>query len=435
MRKYVIGAVLVGVIIVIVLVGLANTRTPQQKIYQSSYTATNIQFPYLLNNHTVDYFTGSAFASYDTTNHTTTALSQQLTLPPISDMRWSSTGVLFKAGGSTSSDDLYPAATSYELDSSQEYWWLYSFATQQISYLRGSHQDQQATDAQWIDGDPAHYDYVVGKSVVRSDDRTLFTDSGGVVRLEYASPTKVIYQTAGSSTTIKEHDLTSGTASTLVAGAIKNVGVATSGNYVVYVDHYQAGTTGDTPGDLELLDLRSHATHRVMSNYEGTTSLNNDTTLLISSQTGSTPSQLLRYDVATGKLAALNNDSLDQSHSAASLWVVDPNNYLVDSVSNLLTVFRDQPAVQPIYPNYDYLIQSDLYQNGFELHYRTNNGLEVYNIYITQNPFLQYQQAALQFIRSQKIDPNLINIKWYGNDGVSRPTYVDTAVPTGYMYK
>ncbi len=429
MRKYfIIGGIGLLILIVVVLFLLPRPR-PQQKIYQSSYTATNIQFPFLASNNTVDFFTGSAFASYNLTNHTTTTLSPQFSLPPISNVEWSSAGVLFEASNSTPVDDLYPAASTLGLNPSQEYWWFYSFATQKISYVDGGSPELIVTNAQWVSGSPGVYDYVVGNTVKDSIGQTLFTDQAGVTQIEYASPTKVIYETASNTPTVKEYNLTHHTNSILLKGTIKNVAVAANGSYLVYVDHYNTGATGNTPGDLELLNLQTHKTTKVMSSFEGVTSLNNTSYLLISSQAGAGPAQLLRYTIATGALTVLQNSALNQSQPAASLWIINANNYLVDSPANLLLVFSDKPANQPLYSNYDYLIQQDIYENGFEIHYRKEGGLDVYNIYITQNPYLQYQEAALQYIRSLKIDPNLINIKWYSDSGVSPPIYVN-AVPS-----
>ncbi|HEX4774467.1 MAG TPA: hypothetical protein VH234_03040 [Candidatus Saccharimonadales bacterium] len=414
-RYLIIGALLVFIFVLVAIF----TRPPKPKqvaIYKASSTASNIQFPYLASSKTIDFFTGSGFAAYDTSAGTTTTLSPQFILPSVSSMSWSSSGAVFQASGYTPADDLYQVLLNDNQPLNQSYWWSYSLSSQKISLILLSGSSKTIGDA-LENSSGANYAYLC------NDGSVYLSDSPGRAIVK-VSPSSKIVQLSGNTLTIEggnsleQVDTQTAVTKVLVNGRaqIQNAYVSADSQTIAYTASTNQGSKGETPGSLYLLNPASHRSHKILSGFEGFMS-GGGGNLYVGYSDNNSVVHFEYYPLKGQSLAYSIGTILDRDATLSNILPLNTNNIFVDSSRNTLVKASTRPSntLNPI--NNSYLIAGDFYFDGFEIHF--NPSQNTYEIDITKNPFSQYQANALAYISSQKIDPNQIIINWRAGDGVT----------------
>jgi len=416
-KRYIAFMVILFIVVVSVLIALLHhPRVKQIAIYKASASAKNIQFPYLADPKTIDFFTGTGFATYNTSDNTTSNISPQFTLPTVSKVRWSKTGVLFEASGYTVADDLYQVLINKYLPVNQNYWWLFNFNTQQLSLITPANTSNTVTDAFW-NSNGNGYCYL-------SNDNHLYTSN---------SPNKAVYKAGGASkilqfngataiiqddTGLKQVSINTRAVKGLVKAHIEKAYVSADTKtiaYNAYTDLEKKAT--DTPASLFEFNPESGKSRKLLSNFEGVMG-GNEGNLYVGYADQAGVTHFEYYPVKGRPLSYSLGSILDRDSSVGNILPINDSTIYLDSTKNTLVRASTKyaNALNPI--DNSYLIDTDLYFSGFEIHFFPDQNN--YEIDITQNPYLQYQSSALTYIRSKNIDPNQIVINWRANDGVTK---------------
>jgi hypothetical protein len=422
-RLTIIG--IIGLVVLAILLTLltAPKKLKQLPIYKASATAANIQFPYLANKQTIDFFTGTNFAAYNTKTGTTTSISPQFNLPTVSAVHWSKTGALFEASDYSVADDLYQALLNKNQDPSQEYWWLYSFSTQKVTLVLPSNPTQQVVDAYW-NSSGSNYAYITNTNNLYTSDapnKSLYKTIDGA-RIKQFTHNAI---TLTANTALEQFNTQTRQVKTLINTDFQDSYVSADGQTIAYVLNTHPQSNGVTPGDLYIYNPTTGKSHKLLSGFDGVMSGSGGNLYIAYTDTNGG----LHFNVYPhkGKAVSYSLGAVLQrgDTSLNEILPVTANEIYLDTNMNNLVLASTQPTHKSNPINNTYLIQSDLYLNGFEIHYSPENNN--YQIVIDQNPYSQYQAAALAYIQSKQVDPNQIVIRWIADDGV---TDVNPAVDT-----
>lgn len=427
-RKYLIGILVLLVLFVMAVIINGFLHRPKQiNLYKATPGGTNIQFPYLAGPNSIEFFTGSGFAAYDTKTQTSQNISPQFTFPTVSQVRWSKTGVLLKASDYTVADDLYPAITKKALSVSGEYWWLYDFASQKLSMVLPNIQ-YNVVDAFW-NSSGTNYCYISTDGSLHVSGTTDIV----VAKVDQGARIKqfgdnVITLTQGNTleqiSTTGHHSI-----KTLVTGAFQDSYVSPDGKTIAYVINTHPKSSGVVPGDLYKIGPSDGKPHKVLSGFDGVLAGSGGD--LYAGYSDTTGNRLQLYP-KTGRTVNYSlGVSLNKGDLIGTVLPVSPDTIYVVSKNNNLAEVTDRNKTVSVPISYKYRIQTDLYKNGFEIHYDPYK--DTYEVDITTNPYLVNQQAALDYIRTQAVDPNQIRIFWRAYDGVdtTNPHVDTTPVPAG----
>lgn len=433
-RKYllVLLLILVVVVLIILFIQLNQPSLKQVAVYRASSTASDIQYPYLESPSTIYYFTGSSFSSYDTKTATTQTISPQFAFPDVSNINWSSTGVVFQASNFTTNDDLYPAILSNQLNPSQEYWWNFNFATQQLRLLLpadpsvqninqviwnsngNSYAMLESNNSVYLSTDPSKsvYNLPAGSKIIQfSGNKFTYIDNDSLIQVDLRNDDSSVI--------------------TVAAGKITSAYVSSDNRTIAYtIAEANQNGNAEYADDLYKVDPSSHKSKNVLSGFDGV--LSGSGGALYAAYTDSNDATHLNLYSASGNGSTFDlGPVLQRDSTIASILPDGSNTIYLDSSRNQLIKASTNPvnSTNPI--NNEYKIQSDIYLNGFEIHYIPASAS--YQIDIDSNPYQQYQDSALSYIKSLGIDPNQIDITWRANSGVnwSNP-YVVTTPQAGY---
>jgi len=95
----------VATVIIVMAVTLFNHHgtsflkpSGNRTLYASQIIGRNVQFPNLIDNNTLEFFTGSSFATIDLRTSQTKTFTPEFNLPNVIDVVWSKQQVLFQVG-------------------------------------------------------------------------------------------------------------------------------------------------------------------------------------------------------------------------------------------------------------------------------------------------------------------------------------------------
>ncbi len=413
-RKYVISIVVFWIIVILffIIASLLH-RHKHVDLYRAAPGGTNIVFPYLAGSHTIDYFTGSNFAAYDTKTQTTKTISPQFILPTVSQMRWSKTGVLFQAGDYSATDNLYPALIKKGLPINAEYWWFYDFATQKLNTVLTPNPINGVMDAFWnSSGD--NYCYIGEDGRLYVSDLTHSVGKvGSDARIKQFNGTTI---TLAQGSMLRQISTDGHYGKTFVDDNLQDAYVSPDGKTIAYVLNTHPDSSSVVPGDLYKVDPATGKSHMVLSGFSGAMAGSGGN--LYAGYSDSDGKNYLQLYPENGKPIDYSlGASLNRGDLISTVLPVSPRLiYVVSKSTNLVEITnQEKPVSTPV--SYRYKIQTDLYENGFEIHYDPYKN--TYEIDISANPFTTYQNAALEYIRAQRVDPNQINIIWRGYEGVN----------------
>ena len=413
------------IVFVMVVVGLVLLfKKPTETIYQSGLNRPNMQLSKVTSPSNIYFYSGSAFAAYNPTNDTTKVLSPYFNLPTLTDTEWVKDGVYFKAEGFATDDQLYPAATSYNLDEELSYWWYYDFNKQTIRYIDDPANTYEVNDIQSVYNSDA-VAYVVNQQIIYFSNKGRqevykASEQNNIASLLYVDNKKVIYQTTDSGQ-IVEVNLNNKQRKVLIKEEVTRPVASRDGLLIGYITNLPRGATGEAPGDLYIYSVEDNKKQKQLSKFMGVVGQADMSDLVISQtdpQTNETTG-VYQYKSEDKKLIELKGVEAGDDRRIISLEAIGNTYYLTDS-ENLLSQYSPKKTEAPIKTSNYFKLQDDFYESGFNLNYIDED--DTYVITITANPYEANQQQALSFIQKQGVDPTLINIEWTKYDKVTLPS-------------
>lgn len=128
-KKVVLGFGFIGFVVLLFLF-----LGSQSNYYLSPIVAKNIQYPYSSGDD-IYFYTGHGFAKYNVRENKSTALTEFINYPEVSDVSISEHGAVFKTAGTYLTDDLYYYLQSRDLPTDSFYWWMADFKTGKTSLV------------------------------------------------------------------------------------------------------------------------------------------------------------------------------------------------------------------------------------------------------------------------------------------------------------
>lgn len=445
-RLIALGAAVVLIVVVGIFLLFRGDGAIKTKLYTVGGAPSNIQHPFLKDSNTVYFFTGQAFASYNLSTGKTAVLSPQFSLPTVDTMQWSKDGVLFKAAGYSSVDDLYGRLTSDNYETEQSYWWFYSIRDQSIKLVNDFTRGNSIDDARLgSDGETMYFTSSspallqikepedTGESHKHAN--TLYSSKGGIIKqltghdnrvgnIIGTTDRAVYYQDSETPGKIIKVETATKQGSAVISNYLKGGQISPDGNYISYI----AGETVNEgvyemdhhlDGDLTVVSLKDNSKLYTSKHYEGITTFDANSNIYLWYQEDSKDTYK-RVNLLTKDVLRYTSPNLQQL-SAKYLIAINPeeNQFAITTSNNKWVQFSDQDSGLIDTAQKEYQLQgSDINRDGYSIVYLSEK--EQYSIYILKAPYKQTQQQVLSYIRSQGVDPNQIKIKWYSGDGVDR---------------
>ncbi len=152
--------ILLAAVVVILVLGSLNKHSksthtlrllpPQTlQLYSSQPMARNLQFVSYVDDNTIRFFTGTAFAEIDLSSLHTKSLTKEFQLAKVVKVAWHNNEALLKLDPIRQSDDLYASASSSARNSSS--WWLADLRSSGIREIKSSQPGYKVVDAAWGD--------------------------------------------------------------------------------------------------------------------------------------------------------------------------------------------------------------------------------------------------------------------------------------------
>lgn len=420
--KLVIAGVVLGlVILVVVLIISLATRIPEAKI--SSAFAKNITHPTQIDDNTIYFFAGSAFASYDLTNYTTKPLTQFYSLPEIVDVKISKDGALLHASNSTLLDQMHDTIIQLGLDPLVPYWWVFNFKNGNFSLVSKDTIQQ----IMWIDGDTYIFSQPEGTGdtmkIFRADigsQPTEITSLSATYELVTANDTSVSYlKQVGiedrAPSELVQLDLVTKQTTTLARDVQDVLATGQDGSMLFLINTQKdvVRTTEDTPeeesGLLTFYDAAKKTTSKIEDRFTGTVSwqLTTNKWLAIGRNALREPISIRNDNGKITKFKTPTRSGLEFFPiGRTAKGDIIANGY--DEVFYASTQALDDLPTTISYNN--------LPANGFEpsFSYAYDKTQRQYNIYLQTDTNKAGIEAALQHFKDHGVDPYQLYIKWYG---------------------
>lgn len=406
-RIFVVGA-LVALVLILVIGTLNIFGQPKHiNLYSSSSGGANIQFPYLAGPHTLDFFTGSGFASYDTTSQVSQSISPQFNLPAVGTVRWSKTGVLFEVSDYTGTDDLSLILASDNLPTTQNYWWLYNFASQKLSLVSTANQQNSAVSAVW-NSSGNNYCYLTADGSLYTSsapDQPIYSNKSAS-GVEWFNGSSVIVNEGDS---LKQIDLINQGVKTLFSVNSQALYVSPDGQTIAYVLNTHPKSNDVVPGDLYKVNPANDKASKVLSNFNGV--LAGDDGNLYAGYSDTSGNHHLNLYPKTGKTIVYSPGSaLKQAGNISDILPENSGSIYVDLASNSLVRLTTNPDSSIESINATSLFSNLPFQGpaaSYEIDVTFPFADDVVSpTIVIKAPTPQARQAALQWIRDKGYDPS-----------------------------
>ena len=443
-------AILLAAIAVIIVVAVTLSSHQGQSflkpsgdrtLYASQIIGRNIQFPNLLDNNNLEFFTGSSFATIDLRSLHTTSFAPEYTLPSVIDIAWNKQQVLFEVGPLSDHDDLYAHAdTSAKLGTNS--WWLWAPGFSQPKQLIA------------VGGG------VVSQAVWSSDGQTIIglTQFGGVdtQAIEFVNPATL---TVGNKFAVSNSSLVGDTTQgvlthqdaslvlwkngkstvlPIAAATTRQPVITTNRNAVIYENNTAVAspnTNSVAQADLYIYDLALHKSYQLLPAAKNTNNYTAFQTGLLnlpaanpSSDQLSATSGLLTTGSGSKQTAynlSVTAQDLQYIGQLRSVWDISSNAataFVVTNTNNDLVLVSTNISVRTKISPYRIVFQenptSTISVNGSDINYLTynvaSNGLSIF----INNPTADSQAdraAIVNKLTDPLHDPNQVQKEWQIN--------------------
>lgn len=404
-----VAAVLILIIASVLGVGAAT------KLHLSGTVATNITYTHQVDDETVQFFTGSSFASYNPTNGGTTTLSPLFSLPRlITDVKWCGDHALMSATGYSSVDQLYPELVKKNLSPDGYYWWDFNLITKTFSLVGTQAGSFRALNVICTDDG---YDYsqanAAGDVAVYTITGTKVTDLPHSATLIATASGAVLYSVPSGGKEVVSV-VTNGQTKKVAENAIGFLGGGGDGSALII--QKSDATKDDDAGNGRLLYFKSPTSQpkTLDTNFIGKATQLPGGWLV----TGTNANGGVAYLVEGSKTSNFtieNTDDKARFNIYTPVAKIDAKHMLVTTNRGELMHASAKKLKVTESPSLARL-QSTVNETAFRMSY--NAGEDLYSVYIKQNPYTTSQQAAIRYIKTAGFDPNQIRLKWYAYDNV-----------------
>lgn len=432
-RKLLIIAVVVLSVLSLVIALIALlTRIEDAKL--SRPFATGIKYSKQINENTLYYFTGSAFASYDLNSRTTKGLTPFYALPiQVNDVVFSPKGALWHASTYAGTDSLYQTLKDNGLDPFYNYWWLFNFDTGKPTLIGNPDYDADVRQAIWQDEDT----YIYSEKLPNQDKLQIMRADIGAApvkiatineksKLVAASADRFVYvESQIARNTLMVHTVDSDrdtdlTAGYNVAGAIA-AGPDGSVLLLANIGGQSNNQSGEAPqgdnevarGQLLLYSPASGQIKKIEDKFSGNASWRFDSNQWIAAGFNTNNEYVVIFNEGENikKLKVTLTNNLE--YQAVGKDSRGP--LVINPYGDMSYAGTQQVSGLPIAPDPVQMLRGAVQQDRFSMAYDSPN--RTFNFYIISPPNKTGMDAALQYIRGKGIDPYQIKTKWYGANG------------------
>lgn len=386
--------------------------------------AANIQFPSAVSQTKFRFFTGYNFVEYDLATHKTTPLSAIYSLPTVTTMKWSKSGVLFSASGYNTDDDLGRIIDQRQLPLENSYWWHFDLTSKKFSLLGNPEYGEGVADAIWLADDSgymfldrienADHELETTLVTVARDGKQTSASGQSMERLVWADKSNMIVIIKNETTALV--NVTAGSRKILIENINTDYVNPTPDGKEIYFVKVKEGTAtddhaDDVKGDLYSYDIANNKQKLVLKGWVASAHSANGTTFFVSYDDSSV--KLARRDGDKAKQYSLATEDIAINHivplSSDSLLITGPNNRLViastdgSEFANLPTVNNDNEVTA----------KKTVYKEGFYIAYFPDT--TTYSVYASP-PFEQNWQKAFDYLETLGVDPHLLNMEWYRDE-------------------
>lgn len=430
-KRIIIGLVIGFVFLIFLFISLGGNG----KRTLSAPFAGNINFAHQVDDKTLYYFSGSAFASYDLATHKTKPLTPLYSLPTIVDrVAISKRGAILSASGYSQVDQLYPEVVRKQLSPNGYYWWFVDFAKGTITLIGNSATGAEVRTALWQDDSTFVYTerrtsesiLAVMRGTIGGTETQVATLPDDGAELLGVTATKLLYSDlAGNDmSNLRVLDIRSGKSTVVVKQVIDVLAVSTDGSALLITKGEQDFEPELPTGKLALYTLSSGETKVISPDFGGEAVWPYDGRWVAVGT--NTKGALMSFANDNNKVqnTAFTDPSSKTLQVVERYQPIGQNTtgiLLADSSARLRYVSKKTVTDLPKIPDLTSLAQGTT-QPEFLMIY-VPEALQ-YSVYITQNPYAANQQKAMNYFKKQGVDPYQLKIKWYAYDNVDTGFYL-----------
>ena len=413
------------------ILGLRGNIGPAYEV--STPFAANFSFQKQMTDHSIYYFTGSSFASYDLTSHKTTTLTPYYSLPStITNITYSKSGALIRATGYSVVDQLYPELVKRSLTADMDYVWHINFTTGAITLVGDPATGADVRAAVWQDDNrfvyteksPSNTTLSLLQQTVNGEKKELTTMSEDTILTAATADTLLYIKIVGSADDLMTMNLESFQSEKVVGKVISVLATGSDGSALALTEADPPNDLENPKGPLVLYDNATKNTTILADSFRGSAiwQYDKNSWVAIGHNASDKPLGLsggegnitTKFTIKTTK----PEDELTQYEAVGS----DAKGILLtNSVRQLVYVSKKTPTNLPSLPNFNRL-RNGITENNFYMAYQSDK--IQFSVYITQNPYAANREAVAAYLQNIGFDPNQLNIKWYAYDGVDTGFYL-----------
>lgn len=419
------AAIAVGLLLSIILLSIPTGSN--RKTISEPY-ATNLAFAHQTSADTLNFFTGSAFASYNLTEHSTKALTPLYSLPRlITTVTWGKDAVLFNAAGYSDVDQLYPELVRQNLNPNNYYWWRVDLRSGAISLV----------------GNQTNL-YDVRSVIWESDTTYLFAEQPGATSDQIVSrvapgqapatigtipPDAILVGGSGETVTYSipkdgSNEVTSANLKTkTTTSRLENVLTVLAGNpagSILAIKKGSATTDEDnTIGDLTYYDATKQKTKSLQTGFRGKaiwTSFNS--TFIVNGTNDAGGVGFVIEPKSTTNFQLIPKDNSTKYIEYAPAGFTKSAVLLTNPKDELVSLTNGKAKNLPSLPDMGKL-KPEVNESNFRMVYVAEQNQ--FSTYITQTPYEGNRQAIMNYLKNKGYDPYQLKIKWYAYDNVPTP--------------
>lgn len=414
------------------LVGLVLFLMPghqPESLQLSKPLVHNVRYPSVIANNKLDFFTGSSFVSLNLSDYSTSALTPVMSLPVVSDVKWSTNGALFKASGYSYQDQLSPTIIAHKLDPSKAYWWSITWAQSPKPQLVGIDslaKGQDVLDASWSrEGDIIYAVKSVNGSTSefrQQPDSPASTPLANIDKVDYIlwSDNNSVVTANGTSSsqfTITAHSIAG--QQIFQESAVNLPAVSSDGQIVAFNKaNKKYPNTELGIGDLYLKNVATKKIWLVQKKFTGYIRFDPDGSLVIHQLSGS-PNKNTDVLVFGNDHKLKKYQTKNTPFTLAPLSLKSASNtpvvYGTDDKHDLYILAKEAASN----PNWQATVPftQSVWQDRFSIQY--DDIANKYVVTILAGPYETSRLAVLEYFRNQNLNYNQLDIIWQGSPSVT----------------
>ncbi len=440
----------VATVIIVMAVTLFNHHgtsflkpSGNRTLYASQIIGRNVQFPNLIDNNTLEFFTGSSFATIDLRTSQTKTFTPEFNLPNVIDVVWSKQQVLFEVGPVSAQDDLYAQADPSAQQGANS-WWLWSPGLSQPQQVTGG-LDGTVNQAVWSSDGKAIIALTQLGTAAKQTIEHLNPASLAVTNKFAVSNSSLVGDTAQGVLAHQDANLVvwkdgQRTVLPITANTTRQPVVTADHNAVIYENNaaeLDPKTNSTAHADLYIYDLALHKSYQLLSAAQNT---NNYTTFQkgilalpapadnLSPAQSSTATARLTTGSASKQTAyslTVADQDLQYIGQLRSAWDISGNSataFATTNTNNDLVLVSTNKSVQSQVSPYRVVFVENptatVTVNGSAIYYLdynvATNGLKIF----INNPTADAQAdrtALLNNLTDSLHDPNQVQKEWQTN--------------------